>query len=55
MALASPYISSYAIDLDQAKDLIKILNITGVPVLFINQRRLNGPVNEWTLTQQLTL
>ncbi|NMP21927.1 hypothetical protein HIJ39_06120 [Sulfobacillus sp. DSM 109850] len=55
MALTTPAIFASAIMLDAFPELTGQLNIMTVPVIFVGQRRYDGPMNEWILAQQVRL
>ncbi|MCL8208570.1 MAG: hypothetical protein K6V97_10945 [Actinomycetia bacterium] len=55
MAVEQPRLQSYAVSLAAAPDLAERLDIRGVPVLFVGDRRFDGPLPEWVLVQQLEL
>lgn len=54
MALLSPNIHAYALDLHYAEAIIDELHIQTVPVTWVDGRRIDGPVTEWLLAQQVT-
>ncbi len=51
MSLRNPLISVYAIDLNQAKELVDKLSITSVPTLAVKNDLLTPSANEWVLAQ----
>ena len=51
MALISPHITSTAVMLDAIPTLTGVLALKTVPVIFIEGRRVDGPINEWVLGQ----
>lgn len=53
MALLSAQLYSTAIMLEDIPDLIGTLSLNRVPVLFINQRRHEGAMNEWIVAQMI--
>jgi hypothetical protein len=55
LALVAPAFVCHAIMLDQAPEVIWPLQIQSLPVLFLNQRQVSGPVNEWIIASYLTM
>lgn len=55
MALADPGIFASAIMLDAIPQLTGEIQVTTVPVVFVGERRYDGPMNEWILAQQVRL
>lgn len=55
MALQESHIFSVAVMLDAIPELTGQLNLTTVPIVFVGDRRYDGPMNEWVLAQQVRL
>jgi alkyl hydroperoxide reductase subunit AhpF len=53
MSLTTPLLRSTAIMLDAVPELTGQLSIYQVPVLYINQRRHEGAMNEWIIAQMI--
>ncbi|MCL4318629.1 MAG: hypothetical protein M1596_01850 [Firmicutes bacterium] len=51
MSLHNPLVSLYAIDLNEAKELVDRLSIRSVPTFSMGKDILVLPVNEWILAQ----
>ncbi|MCY0878879.1 MAG: hypothetical protein OWU84_08065 [Firmicutes bacterium] len=48
-----PGLLSIAVMLDSRPTLSGALNLSTVPVVFVNQRRHDGPITEWSLLHWL--
>jgi hypothetical protein len=53
MAVEQPGLLSFAVSLAAAPDLAGRLGIRTVPVVFVGERRFDGPMPEWVLAQQI--
>lgn len=53
MALSNPQIWAVAVMLDAMPELTGRLDIRTVPATFVEQRRFDGPTNEWILAEQV--
>lgn len=53
MALSNPFIAVYVVMLDAVPELTGRLDMQTVPIIFIEQRRIDGDQNEWILAQQV--
>ncbi|OLZ09637.1 hypothetical protein [Sulfobacillus thermosulfidooxidans] len=53
MSLRNPHINVFAIDLDKARDLLKILSIQTVPTFAFNENLMVLTANEWILAQKI--
>lgn len=53
MALSNPFIEVYVVMLDAVPELTGRLDMQTVPIIFIEQRRIDGDQNEWILAQQV--
>jgi hypothetical protein len=53
MALGYPTVMAVVIMLDAKPELTGALNIHSVPVVFVQQTRYDGPINEWVLAEHI--
>ena len=49
IAIVAPTVTTHAVMLDQIPALTGKLGIHSVPVVFLNNQRVDGPINEWVL------
>ncbi len=47
--MAQPRVTVHAVMLSSCPSLVDALHLNTVPIVFINQTRLDGPLNEWVL------
>lgn len=55
MAGINGSITSVAVMLDSAPELVQRLAINEVPVTFVGSERIDGPLGEWALAQRIAL
>lgn len=53
MAVEQPRLWTYAVSLAAAPQLATVLGLRGVPVIFVGDRRFDGPLPEWVLAEQV--
>ncbi len=53
MALSNRFVTAFVIMLDAVPELTGRLDIHTVPVIFVEQRRVDGDQNEWLLAEQV--